>query len=220
MNEGSVEHATIVIERRYPASPERTFGAWADAEAKARWIGVPEGGLELDRTSRRHCGRNDRTSRRQPELHGRTSCASLLLSQRSSSDAGADSAATDVWDSSIPVVCVAAIRAFALPGGSAISPSRRVRRVFTRSEEVRLGRQRLEVSRSAARATDEDFPAGGAAARCFSDGRQEGVCLSGPPRASQRAVICQVVISFGTTRTRAEQAHRGAAALRPPGRGT
>jgi uncharacterized protein YndB with AHSA1/START domain len=48
MSEGSVEHTTIVIERRYPASPERTFAAWADAEAKARWLGVPEGELELD----------------------------------------------------------------------------------------------------------------------------------------------------------------------------
>jgi uncharacterized protein YndB with AHSA1/START domain len=48
MSERSVEHATIVIERRYPASPERTFAAWADVEAKARWFGVPEGELELD----------------------------------------------------------------------------------------------------------------------------------------------------------------------------
>ena len=48
MSERSVEHATIVIERRYPASPERTFTAWADAAAKARWMGVSEGGLELD----------------------------------------------------------------------------------------------------------------------------------------------------------------------------
>jgi uncharacterized protein YndB with AHSA1/START domain len=42
----SVEHATLVIERRYPASPERTFAAWADREAKARWFGASE--LELD----------------------------------------------------------------------------------------------------------------------------------------------------------------------------
>jgi uncharacterized protein YndB with AHSA1/START domain len=48
MSDRSVEHATIVIERRYPASPERTFAAWADVAAKARWMGVPEGGLELD----------------------------------------------------------------------------------------------------------------------------------------------------------------------------
>jgi uncharacterized protein YndB with AHSA1/START domain len=48
MSERSVEHATIVIERRYPASPERTFAAWADVEAKARWLGVSEGELELD----------------------------------------------------------------------------------------------------------------------------------------------------------------------------
>jgi uncharacterized protein YndB with AHSA1/START domain len=47
-SERSVEHATIIIERSYPASPERTFGAWADSEAKARWLGVPEGELELD----------------------------------------------------------------------------------------------------------------------------------------------------------------------------
>jgi uncharacterized protein YndB with AHSA1/START domain len=48
MSERSVEHATIVIERRYPASRERTFAAWADVEAKARWRGASEGALELD----------------------------------------------------------------------------------------------------------------------------------------------------------------------------
>jgi uncharacterized protein YndB with AHSA1/START domain len=48
MSERSVEHGTIVIERSYPASPERTFAAWADAEAKARRFGVSEGELELD----------------------------------------------------------------------------------------------------------------------------------------------------------------------------
>jgi uncharacterized protein YndB with AHSA1/START domain len=48
MNDRSVEHATIVIARSYPASPERTFAAWADSEAKARWLGVSEGELELD----------------------------------------------------------------------------------------------------------------------------------------------------------------------------
>jgi uncharacterized protein YndB with AHSA1/START domain len=48
MSERSVEHATIVIERRYPASRERTFAAWADVEAEARWLGASEGALELD----------------------------------------------------------------------------------------------------------------------------------------------------------------------------
>jgi uncharacterized protein YndB with AHSA1/START domain len=48
VSERSVEHATIVIERRYPASPERTFAAWADVAAKERWLGVSEGELELD----------------------------------------------------------------------------------------------------------------------------------------------------------------------------
>jgi uncharacterized protein YndB with AHSA1/START domain len=42
----SVEHVTFTIERRYPASPDRTFAAWADREAKARWLDAP--GLELD----------------------------------------------------------------------------------------------------------------------------------------------------------------------------
>jgi uncharacterized protein YndB with AHSA1/START domain len=48
ISERSVEHATIVIERRYPASRERTFAAWADVEAKARWLGASAGALELD----------------------------------------------------------------------------------------------------------------------------------------------------------------------------
>jgi uncharacterized protein YndB with AHSA1/START domain len=45
-----VEHGTIVIERRYPASPERTFAAWADAAAKARWLDVR--GLNEDPTAK------------------------------------------------------------------------------------------------------------------------------------------------------------------------
>ena len=39
MTERSVEHATFAVERTYDASPERTFAAWADPEAKARWFG-------------------------------------------------------------------------------------------------------------------------------------------------------------------------------------
>ena len=48
MSDRSVEHSTLVLERRYAASPERAFAAWADAAAKARWFGATEGELELD----------------------------------------------------------------------------------------------------------------------------------------------------------------------------
>jgi uncharacterized protein YndB with AHSA1/START domain len=44
----SVEHATIVIERVYPASRDRVFAAWADPQAKARWFHGSEGEFELD----------------------------------------------------------------------------------------------------------------------------------------------------------------------------
>ena len=48
MSERSIEHATFVVERVYDASPDRTFAAWSDPQAKARWYGDPERGLELD----------------------------------------------------------------------------------------------------------------------------------------------------------------------------
>jgi uncharacterized protein YndB with AHSA1/START domain len=48
LSERSVEHATLVIERSYPASLERTFAAWADRDAKMRWIGATEEEFELD----------------------------------------------------------------------------------------------------------------------------------------------------------------------------
>jgi uncharacterized protein YndB with AHSA1/START domain len=35
----SVEHATFVLERTYPAPPARVFEAWAVPEAKAQWFG-------------------------------------------------------------------------------------------------------------------------------------------------------------------------------------
>ena len=46
MTERSVEHATIVIERRYDASPQRVFAAWADPDARGQWD-VPGEGWEL-----------------------------------------------------------------------------------------------------------------------------------------------------------------------------
>jgi uncharacterized protein YndB with AHSA1/START domain len=48
MSARSVEHATFVIERTYGASPERTFAAWADPEAKGRWFRGPETEFEVD----------------------------------------------------------------------------------------------------------------------------------------------------------------------------
>ena len=48
MSERSVEHATFVVERRYEASPERAFAAWADREAKGRWFVDSDAHLDLD----------------------------------------------------------------------------------------------------------------------------------------------------------------------------
>lgn len=42
MTERSVTHATFVIERTYPVSPARVFGAFADPKAKARWFVGPD----------------------------------------------------------------------------------------------------------------------------------------------------------------------------------
>jgi uncharacterized protein YndB with AHSA1/START domain len=45
----SVVHDTFVLERTYPAAPERVFAAWATQAAKAQWFGGGEGGEhELD----------------------------------------------------------------------------------------------------------------------------------------------------------------------------
>ena len=41
MTKRSVVHATFVLERVYPASPDRVFNAFADPKAKARWFGGP-----------------------------------------------------------------------------------------------------------------------------------------------------------------------------------
>jgi uncharacterized protein YndB with AHSA1/START domain len=48
MSERSAEHATFVVQRVYDASPDRTFAAWSDPQAKARWYNGSEGDYELD----------------------------------------------------------------------------------------------------------------------------------------------------------------------------
>ena len=40
----STEYATFSIERRYKATPERVYAAWANRETKSRWFGDPESG--------------------------------------------------------------------------------------------------------------------------------------------------------------------------------
>ena len=42
MTDRSVSHGTFVIERRYPASPAKVFGAWADGTAKGIWMDDPD----------------------------------------------------------------------------------------------------------------------------------------------------------------------------------
>jgi len=42
MTNRSVNHATFVIERTYPATAARVFAAWASGEAKAIWMDDPD----------------------------------------------------------------------------------------------------------------------------------------------------------------------------------
>jgi uncharacterized protein YndB with AHSA1/START domain len=51
MTERSVTHDTFALEREYEASPERTYAAWAEPEAKAGWFPIAaseDSGYEFD----------------------------------------------------------------------------------------------------------------------------------------------------------------------------
>jgi len=45
MTERSAVHATFVLERTYPYPPATVFAAWADPEAKGRWMGCHVGAV-------------------------------------------------------------------------------------------------------------------------------------------------------------------------------
>lgn len=55
MTERFVKHATFVVERTYPASPQRVYQAWADPITKSKWFTKPDifefrvGGREYSR---------------------------------------------------------------------------------------------------------------------------------------------------------------------------
>jgi uncharacterized protein YndB with AHSA1/START domain len=42
MTKHSTKHATFVIERTYPTTPERVYAAWSDPKSKARWFVGPD----------------------------------------------------------------------------------------------------------------------------------------------------------------------------------
>jgi uncharacterized protein YndB with AHSA1/START domain len=64
MTNPSVSHATFVLERTYPALPQRVFAAFSDPAKKRRWFGdEDEGPLELHEMDFRVGGLERRVSR-------------------------------------------------------------------------------------------------------------------------------------------------------------
>lgn len=55
----TIIHATLVMERRYSASPKRVFDAWGNVEARKRWSApTPEIGIEYEASEFREGGRD------------------------------------------------------------------------------------------------------------------------------------------------------------------
>jgi uncharacterized protein YndB with AHSA1/START domain len=66
MTERSATHATFTIERRYEATPQRVFAAWATPEARARWFVGPEGWQQIERSLDFRIGGKERLRGRFP----------------------------------------------------------------------------------------------------------------------------------------------------------
>jgi uncharacterized protein YndB with AHSA1/START domain len=64
MKERTVLHGTFVIEREYPAAPERVFAAFADPKKKRRWYGESDEGTLEEFESDFRVGGKERTVRR------------------------------------------------------------------------------------------------------------------------------------------------------------
>jgi uncharacterized protein YndB with AHSA1/START domain len=55
----TLTHATLVLERRYEATPSRVFNAWADVEARKRWsTPAPTISIEYERSEFKEGGRD------------------------------------------------------------------------------------------------------------------------------------------------------------------
>ena len=59
MTTRSAQHDTFTLRRHYPASPERVYRAWSNADAKAAWFGAPAGWTQTERTFNFEVGGQD-----------------------------------------------------------------------------------------------------------------------------------------------------------------